>query len=379
MILHIIFPILILWAGYQPSATGQSLELHQIPQVSEEDLVALPKNLARWHMDVSLTYIDEKGQEAQISINTSEGSDIGILLSDDETLSYNFNQGAHTLVINLVNPYPINRFFLMSYSALGNVDISVADTSLPLDSQRWTKVGENISIAPKQRTNYTFPIILAQFVQLRFEIEKSGEIASLGLFGEPNISQTKFQRREAAMDTQDSVDEAEAEIIATTETVSYDYASLYSGTEIAYLNSGSLNDANLMIDDDSLTYYEFSPQDEQSILVLDLKQNATVNKLSLLYESGPGTLQFYFLANLDDVLDSGPEPEESQNAPAGNLNIVRLPERFFQNHEPVAVQEVEPGEERVRMNFNNLAGRYLLIRWLPVRPAQASSNRGKSG
>ena len=378
--MRIISPVLILLAGYLPSATGQSLELHQIPQVSEEYLVALPKNLARWHMDVSITYIDEKGQEAQISINSSEGSDVGILLSDDETLAYNFNQGSHTLIINLVNPYPINRVFLMSYSALGKVDISVSDTFLPLDSQRWTEVGENISIAPKQRTNYTFPIILAQFVQLKFEIEKSGEIASLGLFGEPNISQTKFQRREMA--AQESVNEVEAEldISATTETVSYDYASLYSGTEIAYLNSGSLTDANLMIDDDSLTYYEFSPEDEQSILVLDLKQNATVNKLSLLYESGPGTLQFYFLPNLDDVLDNSPEPKESQNKPAGNLNIVRLPERFFGNHEPVAVQQVEPGEERVRMNFNNLGGRYLLIRWLPVRPAQASSsNRGNSG
>jgi len=370
---RIIFPVLMLWAGCLPSATGQSLELLELPDVSEKELVSLPKNLARWHMDVSLTYIDENGLQEQVSINNSEQTGIGVLLSDDETLAYNFNKGAHSLIINLLNPYPINRLFLMSYSATGSVDIAVSGIPLPLESRRWINVGENIPVKPRQRTNYTFPIIQARYVQLNFKIEEAGEIASLGLFGEPNIGQTKFQRRESESES------GEVEISDTTQTISYDYASLYTGTEIAYLNSGSLTDANLMIDDDSSTYYEFDPEDEQSILVLDLKQNATVNKLSLLYESGPGTLQFYFLANLDDVLekDSNKSAQRpgSAGSNVGNLNVVTLPEKFFQNNEPVAVQVVEPGNERVRMNFNKLSGRYLLIRWLPVRTSKA---QGKS-
>ena len=382
-VLRIICPVLMLWAGCLPSATGQSLELLELPNITEKELVSLPKNLARWHMDVTVTYIDENGRQEQVSINNSEESGIGVLLSDDETLAYNFKKGAHSLIINLLNPYPINRLFLMSYSASGSVDIAVSDIPLPLGSRRWVKTGENIPVNARQRTDFTFPIILARFVQLNFNIEKAGEIASLGLFGGPNISQTKFQEEK-------SDSELEA-IAASEESYSYDYASLYTGTEIAYLNSGPLINANLMIDDDALTYYEFSPEDDQSILVLDLKREAIVNKVSILYETGPGRLEFYILSSLKGIFEDlsgassqsfemdGQKSPDTRNLPtlanflqqvnifggASRLNKVRLPESFFEDHKPIVIHEVKTDEERFRVDFDQLSGRYLLIRWIP--------------
>lgn len=382
---------LLFGTGIWSFAQAQDLELHELPNISQSDLVSLPKNLARWHMDVSLIHYDETGQQEEISINLSDEFGIGALMSDDETLAYNFNEGPHTLIINLVNYYPLNRLFFLSFSARGTADIAASDILLPIDSRRWTTVGENIPVEPNQRTNYTFPVVQAQFVRINYNITQAGEIASLGLYGEPNLSQAKFQQIDG--------DQAPGEIPASAETFSFDYASLYSGTEITYLNSGPLSNANLMIDDDSLTYYEFSPQDNQSILVLDLKQETSVNKVSLLYESGPGILEFYLLSSLQDIVRIAPDPlNSSQSAGldgngvqdkevetdrpelpslasflqpvsvargAGELNKVRLPESFFQDNEPIATQIVKIDDERVRIDFEQLLGQYLLIRWLP--------------
>ncbi len=369
------------------------VELLELPKIGEDVLTTLPKNLARWHMDVTATYIDENGQQEEIAINNSEQTGIGALLSDDETLSHNFKKGTHSLILNFPSDLPLNRLFLRSYSAKGSVDIAVSDIPnlLPLDSRRWINAGDNIPLTPRENMNFTFPVIQALFIKLTFNIEEEGEIASLGLFGGANISQAFFKKENS--------DSAEGAIPDSPESYSYDFASLYTGTEIAYINSGTLVDANLMIDDDSLTYYEFSPEDNQSILVLDLKQEALVNKVSLLYETGPGQLEFYVLPTLDgivkkidkstnsssQVISSAEEDEEKTDADqmptlasffqpvleggGGNgFNRVRLPESFFEDNEPITKHKVTAHEDRFRIDFDQLSGQYLLIRWIPADP-----------
>ena len=374
---------MILVTALQTPTLEGDVALRELAALDESVLRLMPKNLARWHMEASLILVDEKGRYRPLAIDEARDNSAAVFLHDDETLTYRLDRGPYSIIVDLGDFYPLDRFFFLSYEAIGTLDVAVSTTLRPLASNRWNKVIDGAEYESEAANNYTFPVAETRYILLQFQTEIPGDIGFLGVYGQTSIAETEFQRERA--ETADAG-------LEEGETISYDYASLYTGSEITHISSGDFVSANVMIDDDFMTYYEFSPDESESILVLDIKESSRLNKLSMLFESDPGTLEFYIVTDLKDAF-AGEEPELASHdlsgqtvvrqltAAAGpfravmaanleaNTRIVTLTSGFFDEREPIVTHVAEQREDRVRLQFGfeNITGRYLLLRWLPNR------------
>ncbi len=380
---QLLLTLLIILTALQAPTLGEDVNLRELVALDESVLRLMPKNLARWHMAASLILVDEKGRYRPLSINEARDVSAAAFLHDDETLTYRLESGPYSIILDLGDFYPLDRFFFLSLEAIGTLDVAVSTTLRPLSSNRWNKVVDGAEYASEAANNYTFPIAEARYVLLQFQTEKPGDIGFLGVYGQTSIAETEFQREKA---------ESAVAAAEEGETIGYDYASLYTGCEITHISSGDFISANVMIDDDFLTYYEFSPDEPEAILLLDIKESSRLNKLSMLFDSDPATLEFYIVNDLEELF-AGEVPEFASNDRSGkirvrqltaaagpfravmaanleaNTRIVTLASGFFDEREPIVTHVAEQRVDRVRLQFEfeNITGRYLLLRWRPNR------------
>ncbi len=384
--IFLVGPLLSLFLGQV--AHGE-VELKQLPPMDEALLSQMPKNLARWHMEAELIILDQSGRMTTMSVDHSSVLPEAVLLSDDETLTYRMTRGSHSFIVDLGEFYPINRSFFLNYEGQGSVSIAVSETLSPIKSRRWRRVVESADVSPSAPHNFIFPVTTGKYVLFEFDAETSTEIGYLGVYGETSIAETEFESKGAL------AVEAKGEAVATGgATIPYDFASLYTGCSISHVSSGDLISANFMIDDDYLTSYEFSSEDDETVLALDLRRSAKLNGVSMLFAAGSGTLEIYLLPEVpvelrereEQPLAGGLRPglPQSANQPGAPYKVIKvegaeeelqtvpLGERFFEDRAPTAtkVKEGEVGMVRYRSEFKASFGRVLLIRWIPEKANQ---------
>ena len=100
-------------------------------------------------------------------------------------------------------------------------------------------------------------MIEGRFVRINFSIIKEGEISSFGLFGETTVAETETRKSDEGI--------PERNVVEGVETITQDFASLHSGSNITHVSSGDLVDVNSMIDDDVLTSYDFAGGEKESV------------------------------------------------------------------------------------------------------------------
>jgi hypothetical protein len=146
-----------------------------------------------------------------------------------------------------------------------------------------------------------------------------------------------------------------------------------------YVSSGDVNRVNAMIDDQPATAYQFAPNDAAPTAVIDLGAQRSLSRLSALYAAQPGSVEFYVLNQLPAAVSedaNATEPKMQQISNVGQSaelpSSLKISEQGFAGLKSVG-SVVSTGEGRASVNFAEVTGRYVMLKWHPAAPGEAFS------
>lgn len=292
-----------------------------------------------------------------IDPNTSEHA----LISDDHSISYPLKKNNISFVFELPHTSEIGLFNFFNFESEGTVTVYYSEKAPKSDgSADWKLTSEGTTYAGDGVVRVPFTPVKARYFRVTFDTTRLGRVGALGLFGNENpgrIDQvTKFR-------------------VPRTELPPYriimnNLSSIYYGAKVSYVNETEGKDATnskeaslaakMIIDDNCETYYEFQPQNESPIMVVDLGDTRAIRRLSTLFESTPGTFEFYVSNQLLD------EFKVEGSREAASPNIKSVDRSFFQNYPPFHIVHFDrTGAGRLSYNFNDVPARYIIMRFIP--------------
>lgn len=359
---------------------SENVDLYRVPEPTPQQLERIPKNLARWHMGATLILIkDEQYQRIQVpDVGYFEES---IFLSDNSALTYSIENGQHNYIIDLGQFMQVSRFFLNNQSATGDFQLLTSDTLEDVNSSLWIPLTKKVDFKSGEIPSAEFPEVETRYMMVRFNISESGTIGNFGATGPLMITQAKFTLGKG---------ESEEELIkAQSPIIDYDFASGYTGTRIAYISGGPIDQIFNLLDEDPTTVYPF-PANEESIIIVDMKKETQVRTFAAEYSTKTsGLVQVYFIDQLPNYFE---EPERATSiatyqdeqgmlqrvglASTGDNfatfmsaqethEIVRVPLDYFAEIEDSYSLRVSADEDRAVQIFDDLERRYAIFRFVP--------------
>lgn len=294
------------------------------------------KNLAQMNCGAQIECIMPDGRLATIGARTDQNANPTALIMDDDTISCSLKGGDTTFVIALPKAALLDRFTFVNENAaaFGELKISVSNYRLSANSSKWTEVEGVIPFARKRLFNLSMLGVEAKYVRLSFHVEKEGQIAALGLYGQESLE--KFAER------QDHVTRVhyQARTFNLEDVVNFNFANSYARAHVVYVSSGSPLSAKRMIDDDTVTSFHFSKDDPHPTVIVELADREQLHRVSALYKMQAGRLDVF----LGDKLLNDP----------GDLRDLT----------PIA-SVTDSGNGKTAVNFNPQGARYVALRWTP--------------
>lgn len=383
-------------------ANSSELELLQVPEMSKEELLDKQKNLARWHMGATLYDASENYLDPVTWQEADSTATMGSLMTDDPTASFEVATGEYRFVIDLTDFYTITRFNFKNFTAAGKLEIFYSRSLSPPDASDWKSLSPAVNFGPDQVLSPKFTPVDTRYLMAHLVITQPGVIGNMGAFG--NLSVAEVRMKEQDRDEDIAANTARA---TDSKPVKVNYASAHTDSRVTYVSSGSADTAISMIDDDVESFYDFELGEEESIIIVDLKEQREVNSVSMLFQSGPGDFDFYIVNTLPEdvkqVIDQMEGEKKAQSAskkgdddmamiynrgkweplmlaqagddPLGSImgfagdaifTTISLPGDFFNELSPTVEQNVDGNEERFRIDFSNLTGQYLIVRFMPA-------------
>lgn len=384
-------------------AKPKELALIEVPGLTKEEMLDKQKNLARWHMGAILYDASENFLDPVTWQEADSTASMGSLMTDDPTASFEVQPGDYRFVIDLADFYRVTRFNFKNFTSLGAIELFYSRSLEAPDAKGWQTLAPLQSFGFNEVVSPEFVPVEARYLLVHLKIAQGGIIGNMGAFG--NLSVAEVKMREQKRD-----ENLEANTARSTDSkpVKFNYASVHSDSQVTYVSSGQANQAISMIDDDVESYYDFNDEQE-SIIIIDLSDQREVNSVSMLFESGPGAFDFYVVNTLpDDVKKMIDEQEKNQQPkaatpkdkgeddmamilnrgqweplllaqngddPLGSIvgfagdalfTTISLPGDFFDSLSPTVEQTVTGSDERFRIDFSNLSGRFLIIRFVPA-------------
>lgn len=262
-------------------------------------------------------------------------------VTPDGTLKCALPQGDTTFIISLPATSVLDRFDLVNENAeaQGELTIAVSNYELAPTSPKWVQVDGAVTFSRKRVFNLSLVGVEARYVKLSFHVERSGQVAAQPVVL-PNAAQI-FHRVADQEITVAGFDFA----ARLPKGKMLDLAKLRANARIAELSSGSAQLASRMIDGSTRTTFHFDPKDLRPFVIIELGEEARLNRVTALYKSLRGRLDVYLL---DDL---------GKNTT--DLNYRR----------PVASYVDENGEGKVAVDFDPEGARYVALRWTPVDPS----------
>jgi hypothetical protein len=294
------------------------------------------KNLAQMNCGAQIECIMPDGRLATIGARTAQNANPTALIMDDDTISCPLQGGDTTFVIALPKAALLDRFTFVNENAAayGELKISVSNYRLPANSSKWTEVEGVIPFARKRLFNLSLLGVEAKYVRLSFHVEKEGQIAALGLYGQETLE--KFSERQGRVMQVHN----QARTFNLADVVNFNFANSYARAHVVYVSSGSPLSAKRMIDDDTVTSFHFSKTDPHPTVIVELADREQLHRVSALYKMQAGRLDVY----LADELLNDP----------GDLRDLT----------PIA-SVTDPGNGKAAVNFNPHSARYVALRWTP--------------
>lgn len=375
--------ILLVGAVFSTNSTAiakssDTVDLYRVPEATPEALEKIPKNLARWHMGASLVLIKD-GQFQRIQVPDVGYFEESVFLSDNSALTYNIEEGQHNYIIDLGQFMQISRFFLNNQSAAGSFELASSDTLEEIDSRFWVKLSDNVEFEKGVIPSITFPEVETRYIHVRFNIDTAGTIGNFGATGPLKITQAAFNVGKG---------ESEEETIqAQSPVLDYNFASGYTGTRIAYVSGGNIDEINNLLDEDPTTTYSF-PANEECVIIVDMRKETQIRTFAANYRSQmSGLVQVYMVDHLPSQFEN---PEQIDVATirdsegnvvraelAGNNDyshllaasqpreVVRVPEDYFLSIADSYQARVSADEDRLVQLFDDLERRYVIFRFIP--------------
>lgn len=294
-------------------------------------LVAIANSALAERAPTKIQWVSPEGRLTDVTSNA---------ITADGALKCALPQGETTFIISLPQTSVLDRFDFVNENAEahGELTIAVSNYELPPASAKWTQVDGSVAFSRKRLFNLSLLGVEARYVKLSFRVANSGSIAA-----QPVVSSSSAQRfADAAKQEITMAGFDFAERLPKGKTV--DLAKLRANARIVELSSGNRELAARMIDGSTRTTFHFDPTDQRPFVIVELGEEARLNRVTTVYKSMRGRLDVYLL---DDVGKSSTD-----------LNYRR----------PVASYVDETGKGDIAVDFDPEGARYVALRWTPLVP-----------
>jgi hypothetical protein len=316
------------------------LVLQKVPPLTVEQAPAYPQNLARYECGAQVEAAPQS-PIANLHLNSKLQNREATLLCADSTVDYALPSGKTTLLVSLSKIENIDKISFLNGGAKGNLTIATANAKLPTNSPQWHDVS-NQELTPDSVKAKIGPAE-AKYVRLTFDVTQSGHIAGLGVYSAAAaVSDFTMPRSRKS---------------ANIALVGYNVTDLHAKARALYVSSGDdLKQANNMIDDQPATSYNFAANDATPTAVVDLGKPTALRRISAVYSSRQGSVDFY-------VLQSLPSGEMTSSSDVDNSpRTLRVNDVGQKNLQPVG-SVTDNGTGRAAIDFPVTTGRYIMVKW----------------
>jgi len=333
--------------------------LQKAPPLTIRQAPAYPENLARYHFGaaVKATPLTDSIASLQLSSNgTDRNTSAAALLCDDPTTGFQIPAGVSNVLVSLANIENIQQISFLNDGAQGDFTVSTSNADVPASSPQWRRVAQS-SMSPGAVSIKVGPGE-AKYVQLNLKITHPGRLAAFGVYATPALSDFTMPRPRKVSFENES---------ATFALISSNLSDLHTRARGLYVSSGDAAQANNMIDDQPTTSYKFAAGDAAPTAVIDLGRERSLTRLSATYAAQPGSVEFYVLSSLplQDTAASDVQQVANVGSGAELPPSLKISEKTFATLKPVG-SVVSAGEGRASVDFPQMVGRYVMIKWHPT-------------
>jgi hypothetical protein len=328
--------------GSSSGLLAADLVLQKVPPLTVAQTPTYPENIARHHLGA---------QVQTLSAGAAQPSDdnASALLSGDPAAAYTLPAGTTTLLVALPQIENVDSISFLNEGAKGSVTVATSNAKLPADSPQWHNAlqqelsaeGIDAKVGPSE----------AKYVRLTFNITEPGKIGGFGVYSTPQVSDfTRSRSSKTAADDK----------TGSFGLIAYNQTDIHAKARALYVSSGSdLKQANNMIDDQPATSYSFAAEDGSPTTVIDLGAARNVRRASAVYSARPGKMNFYVMQSLPKVNGAAPQAVTLDDVTLGSMA-------------PVGSFEDDGTQGRASVQFPEVTGRYLMVRWTPAAQADTS-------
>ncbi len=299
----------------------------------------------------------------QLSSNgEDQNTSVAALLCDDPTTGYKLPAGASSILVSLSNIENIQSVSFRNDGAQGDFTLAISSADVPSNSPAWHAAGKNAlslgAVAAKIGPGE------AKYVRLNFNVTRPGRIAAFGIYATPALSDFTMPRPRKVSFAEESPSFA---------LINFNFSDLHAKARALYVSSGDVTQANNMIDDQPATAYKFAIADAAPTAVIDLGQERNLSRLSAIYAAQPGSVDFYVLRSLPmGTPNESAQSDEASVQQVANVSqaadlpaSLKISENAFAGMKPVG-SVVSAGEGRASVNFPEVVGRYVMLKWHPT-------------
>ncbi len=363
-----LFSILLLGPSISMAA---DVVLQKAPPLTVRQAPEYPENLARYHFGADVKATPESASLAKLELSSNghdQNTAAAALLCDDPTIGYRLPAGSSSILVALPNIENVQSVSFLNEGAQGEMTIAISNAAVPENSPEWRRI-ESGALSQGAVATKIGPGE-AKYVKLSFNIKQPGRIAAFGVYATPALSDFTMPRpRKVSF-------EENSESFAL---INFNFSDVHAKARALYVSSGDVNRVNAMIDDQPATAYQFANDDAAPTAVIDLGRERNLSRLSAVYASQAGSVDFYVLNQLpagasDDSVASDANVQQIANVGQGAdlPSSLKITEQTFAGLKPVG-SVVSTGEGRASVNFPEVSGRYVMLKWHPAARGEAFS------
>ena len=341
------------------SSVAADVVLQKAPPLTIRQAPSYPENLARYHFGAAVKATPQSDSIAKLQLSSNgidQNTSAAALLCDDPTTGYQIPAGGSSILVSLANIENIQAISFLNDGAQGDYTISTSNADLPDNSPEWRRVAQ--SAMSQGAVSTKIGPGEAKYVKLHLNITHPGRIAAFGVYATPALSDFTMPRPRKVSFEDES---------ATFALISSNFSDLHARARGLYVSSGDAEQANNMIDDQPATSYKFANGDAAPTAVIDLGRERSLTRLSAIYAAQPGSVDFYVMPSLP--LGDGAVSEVQQVANIGSAadlpTSLKISDKTFARLKPVG-SVVSTGEGRASVDFPEVTGRYVMIKWHPA-------------
>ena len=320
------------------------------------------------------------------------------LISKDETASIKENllsiidadrasgislqkKGEYQFLFNLKKFSRIHMLTVAGNQLQGiKVSLKLAGEPLAPGERGWNVVVENQALKSPV-TSIVFNAQSTVWAILAFQVpsnstQNSPFVSDVGLYANKDVREFELLLSTDPRVTQRKEKPISTEVIGG-EKSPFDLACMYSGAHVAYISFlGKVEKANQVNDGNPGTFYNFSPNEKESVLVMDLGQRRRFSKISILHSQQVGKLICYVVDQLPWTREEGLASFAWLDR-AVKFTLVQLPSKPTNFPKVIQVEPslfeklpsmgtVDTGSHTCSSlsNEQNVEGRYLIVRFM---------------